>query len=240
MSEVFEAPQSRIEAILQNMLGADNEILPPFSRNEILLLKIAGMLGNIENDVANKQDNLFNSTKWKKLGDYTLSGDVAIDTLTITIPDAEIGYLTNANYTRFKLVFDITAIADYTDYYFPISAYLLIGSSRGYSLYYTSSASGAAYRAAGDSTFKGEILITRRPETDAQNFKYGVDSVMLSSRNDAGAICRSSNGGNFENGATASTVRNVRIAATRGVSNNYRVIAPGSKIEFYAYDESEE
>ena len=33
----FGAPQSRNEAILQNMLGADNELLPPESRIEVLL-----------------------------------------------------------------------------------------------------------------------------------------------------------------------------------------------------------
>lgn len=36
----YGAPQSRIEAILQNMLGANNVLLPPESRNEELLLEI--------------------------------------------------------------------------------------------------------------------------------------------------------------------------------------------------------
>ena len=40
MSTEFSAPQSRIEAILQNILGADNVIKPPFSRNEVLLIAI--------------------------------------------------------------------------------------------------------------------------------------------------------------------------------------------------------
>ena len=35
---------SRIEAILENILGADNEILPPMSRNEVLLIQIMEML----------------------------------------------------------------------------------------------------------------------------------------------------------------------------------------------------
>lgn len=35
---------TRIEAILENILGADNEILPPMSRNEVLLIKIMDML----------------------------------------------------------------------------------------------------------------------------------------------------------------------------------------------------
>lgn len=40
MTYDFGAPQSRNEAILQNMLGADNEILPPFSRIEMLLIDL--------------------------------------------------------------------------------------------------------------------------------------------------------------------------------------------------------
>ena len=36
--------QSRIEAILENILGAENEILPPMSRNEVLLIEIMEML----------------------------------------------------------------------------------------------------------------------------------------------------------------------------------------------------
>lgn len=37
MSYEFREPQSRNEAILQNMLGDDNELLPPESRIEVLL-----------------------------------------------------------------------------------------------------------------------------------------------------------------------------------------------------------
>ena len=35
---------SRIEAILENILGANNEILEPMSRNEVLLIQIMEML----------------------------------------------------------------------------------------------------------------------------------------------------------------------------------------------------
>ena len=41
----FEAPQSRNEAILQNMLGADNDLLPPQSRIETLLQELLAKLG---------------------------------------------------------------------------------------------------------------------------------------------------------------------------------------------------
>lgn len=43
-------PQSRIGSILENILGADNEILPPMSRNEVLLIQIMGML---QDDIPN-------------------------------------------------------------------------------------------------------------------------------------------------------------------------------------------
>ena len=38
--------ESRIEAILENILGADNELLEPVSRNEALLIQILEMLKN--------------------------------------------------------------------------------------------------------------------------------------------------------------------------------------------------
>lgn len=54
----FEAPQSRNEAILENILGADNELLPPESRIETLLQMLLAMLGgggdNTEVEVAYK------------------------------------------------------------------------------------------------------------------------------------------------------------------------------------------
>ena len=41
-------PQSRIEAILENILGANNVIVSPQSRNEYLLIQIMDMLENME------------------------------------------------------------------------------------------------------------------------------------------------------------------------------------------------
>ena len=41
----FESPQSRNEAILQNILGADNSLLPPESRIETLLQQLLASLG---------------------------------------------------------------------------------------------------------------------------------------------------------------------------------------------------
>lgn len=48
MTDNFDAPQSRNEAILQNMLGADNELLPPFSRIEVLLLELLDVLNELK------------------------------------------------------------------------------------------------------------------------------------------------------------------------------------------------
>ena len=45
----FESPQSRNEAILQNMLGADNQLPEePLSRIEALLMQVLNVLQNIE------------------------------------------------------------------------------------------------------------------------------------------------------------------------------------------------
>ena len=45
----FESPQSRNEAILQNMLGADNPLPEePLSRIEVLLMQVLQVLQNIE------------------------------------------------------------------------------------------------------------------------------------------------------------------------------------------------
>ena len=41
----FEQPQSRNEAILQNILGADNQLLQPQSRIETLLQQLLQELG---------------------------------------------------------------------------------------------------------------------------------------------------------------------------------------------------
>lgn len=49
MSTTFEAPESRNEAILQNMLGADNDLLAPESRIEVLLLELLQKLGGSGN-----------------------------------------------------------------------------------------------------------------------------------------------------------------------------------------------
>lgn len=44
----FDAPQSRNEAILQNMLGAENELGDPQSRIEELLMQLLEVLQKID------------------------------------------------------------------------------------------------------------------------------------------------------------------------------------------------
>lgn len=48
MTYEFGEPQSRNEAILQNMLGANNEILSPFSRIEKLLIDLLEQLQSMD------------------------------------------------------------------------------------------------------------------------------------------------------------------------------------------------
>lgn len=44
MADNYGAPQSRNEAILQNILGEDNELLEPVSRIEVLLTDLLNLL----------------------------------------------------------------------------------------------------------------------------------------------------------------------------------------------------
>lgn len=53
----FEAPQSRNEAILQNMLGAENELDEPQSRIEALLLALLDQLRDPDADTTPIHNN---------------------------------------------------------------------------------------------------------------------------------------------------------------------------------------
>lgn len=50
MANTFEAPESRNESIIQNMLGANNDLLPPESRIEVLLQDLLQKLGGSGNE----------------------------------------------------------------------------------------------------------------------------------------------------------------------------------------------
>ena len=51
----YGEPQSRIEALLQNILGASYDIGEPQSRNEVLLMAIAEGGGAIGNPISNDE-----------------------------------------------------------------------------------------------------------------------------------------------------------------------------------------
>lgn len=54
---VFAAPQSRNEAILQNMLGAKNELQEPMSRIEVLLIAVLEKLESLEKKIDAQEEN---------------------------------------------------------------------------------------------------------------------------------------------------------------------------------------
>lgn len=60
MGTTFDAPESRNEAILQNMLGAENELLPPESRIEVLLQMLLEELQSIDG-----RDGAESTIAWK-------------------------------------------------------------------------------------------------------------------------------------------------------------------------------
>lgn len=114
MSETFEAPQSRIEAILQNILGADNEILPPFSRNEELLIQIAGL-------IADKQDELVSGENIKTIngGSILEAGDLKLEPKWRLIKDVT---LTETDAKKY-LVFSPTTGSDADTAYITTEAF---------------------------------------------------------------------------------------------------------------------
>lgn len=56
MANEFDAPQSRNEAILQNMLGAENELGEPESRIEELLMMLLEEINELKNEVSNNAE----------------------------------------------------------------------------------------------------------------------------------------------------------------------------------------
>ena len=226
MSE-FEAPISRIEAILQNILGADNEILPPFSRNEVLLIQIAGLLSGIKTDVTNKQDSILGGTKWK-----LIKGVEIAESSTATRVDLGEGFFANPKYTRFKIELKLKTSESFTATGIPIRAYFQISAGSGYSLGYRiiTTAAQSVFRPSGDSNFETEILIDRISDN-------GIITTILPSNNVNGsgnAIYASRNNGNFENSATPETLRYLYLDA---MATSGFTMEEGSIINFYAWEE---
>ena len=70
----FEAPQSRNEAILQNILGADNELLEPQSRIEILLQALLEELQGGSSEVV--VDNALSNTSTNPVQNKVVSANL--------------------------------------------------------------------------------------------------------------------------------------------------------------------
>ena len=86
MSTEFSAPQSRNEAILQNILGANNVIKPPFSRIEVLLIalleELSGGTGTDSNAVHYTEDTGKTSTE-KATARTNINADVKKFVVTV-------------------------------------------------------------------------------------------------------------------------------------------------------------
>lgn len=70
----FETPQSRNEAILQNILGADNELLPPESRIETLLQLLLEELEGGSSEVV--VDNALSKTSTNPVQNKVISANL--------------------------------------------------------------------------------------------------------------------------------------------------------------------
>lgn len=70
----FETPQSRNEAILQNILGADNELLPPESRIETLLQLLLEELKGGSSEVV--VDNALSDTSTNPVQNKVISANL--------------------------------------------------------------------------------------------------------------------------------------------------------------------
>ena len=115
----FENPQSRNEAILQNILGADNDLLPPESRIETLLQQLLAMLGGggdeAEVEVAykliNKQNvSIKHNTQTRaRYNAYLILSQMGILYITVADWTVTVNKITSYEYT-------VSATVDQTNY----------------------------------------------------------------------------------------------------------------------------
>jgi len=96
LSETFEVPQSRNEAILQNMLGANNVLSEPMSREEKLLTDILENGGGSSSgsgsgvlvaDLVQNESTFRLSKTWKEIRDAAVAGSCIFLRMMVDNPD---------------------------------------------------------------------------------------------------------------------------------------------------------
>ena len=115
----FESPQSRNEAILQNILGANNDLLPPESRIETLLQQLLAMLGGggdeaeveVDYKLINKQNiSIKHNTQARaRYNAYLILSQMGILYVTVADWTVSVNKITSYEYT-------VTATVDQTAY----------------------------------------------------------------------------------------------------------------------------
>lgn len=105
----FESPQSRNEAILQNILGADNNLLPPESRIETLLQQLLASLGGSGDDkefeigykIINKQNiTITHNTQTRaRYNAYLILSQMGILYITVADWTVTVNKITTYDYT---------------------------------------------------------------------------------------------------------------------------------------------
>ena len=122
----FEAPQSRNEALLQNILGAENELEAPQSRNEKILHAILGEdipldppQSRIEELLLEiKEQGIGGLTPYHVSDEYTLYGLAQAETLS----DKDANAFKNSNS-------DLIIVSGFSEKYMRISGYTSTGNA---------------------------------------------------------------------------------------------------------------
>ena len=89
----FDRPQSRNEAILQNMLGASNLLEPPQSRIEALLLELLEKIGSIESVVR------YIGVTTTTITDGSTTNPITINGESVTAVNGDMVYYSRSAYT---------------------------------------------------------------------------------------------------------------------------------------------
>ena len=185
--------------------------------------------------------------KWKFLGETEIeSGANASDAMYIDI--SETGFFANTKYKEFRLVLDIKPIDAYTYLFFiPFTIQFNVGSSRAYKLFLSQgNATGSIFRITASDNFKGELRIIRdRMVYDNNEITIDKDWVLTEFLNPVAegadfnkgkTIYCGGNPGHYENGASASTLNRIYIQNYYAISGDYKIFAPGSKMQFFGLE----